>query len=104
MASVQPITPQEVVDKKLESIPDAVIRAFNGLIAKKFNGSSATIKQNEAINAILTEDERIGRQEIFDNHWLYIEDIYRKIGWIVEFDKPGYNESYEAYFVFKKKR
>lgn len=106
MASVQPITPQEVVDKKLESIPDEVILAFNGLIAKKFNGSSATIKQNEAINAILTltEDERIGRQEIFDNHWLDVEDIYRKIGWDVEFDNPGYNESYEAFFVFKKKK
>ncbi len=23
-------------------------------------------------------------------------------GWIVEYDKPGYDESYDAYFVFKK--
>lgn len=104
MATVQPITPHDVVDKKLETLPDAVIRAFNTLIAKKFNGYQSNIKQEEAINAIIAEDETIGRQEIFDNHWLDVEDIYRKIGWDVTFDKTGYNESYSAYYVFKKKK
>jgi hypothetical protein len=40
---------------------------------------------------------------MFNKHWFDIEDIYRKAGWAVEFDKPGYNESYESFFVFKKK-
>lgn len=104
MSTVQPITPHDVVDKKLEILPDAVIRAFNTLIAKKFNGYESTVKQDEAINAIMAEDETISRQEIFDNHWLDVEDIYRKIGWDVTFDKPGYSESYSAYYVFKKKK
>jgi len=104
MATIQPITPQEVVDKKLETLPDAVIRAFNTLIVKKFDGYESTVEQEEVIKAIMAEDETIGRQEIFDNHWLDVEDIYRKIGWNVTFDQPGYNESYNAYFSFKKKK
>ena len=104
MATVQPIAPQDVVDKKLENIPNAVIESFNELIAKKFNGSQSTIKQDEIVKHILSKDGSINRQDIFDNHWLDVEEMYRKIGWDVEFDKPGYNESYEAFFVFKKKK
>jgi len=101
---VEPIRPDEVTEKKITLLPDAVIRAFNTLIAKKFNGYESTVKQDEAINAIMAEDETISRQEIFDNHWLDVEDIYRNIGWEVKFDKPGYSESYSAYYVFKKKK
>jgi hypothetical protein len=31
-----------------------------------------------------------------------VEDVYQKAGWEVEFDKPGYNEDYEANFKFSK--
>ena len=103
MATILPITPQEMGDKKLETIPDAVIQGFNDIIIKKFNGFDSTFKQNEVIIAIQARDPNILRDVIFDNHWLDVEDIYRKIGWVVKFDKPGYNESYDAYFVFKKK-
>lgn len=48
------------------------------------------------------EDPRPSRQFIFDKHWLDIEDTYRKAGWNVEYDKPGYCENYDAYFVFSK--
>ena len=44
------------------------------------------------------------RQELFDNHYLDIEPAYRNAGWKVEFDKPGYNETYDSYFVFSKKK
>lgn len=33
-------------------------------------------------------------------HWLNFEGAYRRAGWKVEFDKPGYNESYPATFKF----
>ncbi len=39
---------------------------------------------------------------VCDNHWLDVEDVYREAGWVVEYDKPGYCESYEATFTFKK--
>jgi hypothetical protein len=41
--------------------------------------------------------------KIFDKHWLDVEDIYRRVGWKVRFDQPGYNEDYKAYFVFTVK-
>lgn len=31
-----------------------------------------------------------------DHGWLDLEDIYRDEGWTVEYDSPGYNETYEA--------
>ena len=40
---------------------------------------------------------------IFSNHWLDVEDIYRKQGWKVVYDSPGYDESYDAYYEFRKK-
>ena len=53
--------------------------------------------------AKLIVQKGLKRQDIFDNHWLDVEDLYRKNGWKVDYDKPGYNESYNAYFVFSAK-
>jgi hypothetical protein len=45
----------------------------------------------------------VSRQEVFDNQWLDIEDIYREAGWKVSYDKPAYNETYKAYFTFSRR-
>lgn len=103
MATIQPIAPHEVVEKKLNQIPDVVIESFNELIAKNFNGRDATITQDEVIERILSKNSKFDRRSIYDNHWLDVEDIYRSIGWNVQYDKPGYNETYRAFFIFKKK-
>ena len=42
------------------------------------------------------------RKEIFDNHLLDFEDVYRDQGWSVMYDSPAYCESYDPYFLFKK--
>lgn len=101
---VKPISPKEATTQKRQDMPDAVIETWNRLIAKKFNGNnSVTIKQNEIV-AALAASNGVDRQTVFDLGWLDIEDLYRSVGWTVEYDKPGYNESYEAFFVFKKKK
>lgn len=102
MSKVQPIKPSEVIRGKEKNLPDAVLEAFNELIAQNFSGRSATIKQDDVV-ALMVE-KGLTPREIFDKHYLDVEDIYRAVGWVVEYDKPGYNESYHAYFVFKKKR
>jgi hypothetical protein len=103
---VEPIKPSQVTDKKQEQIPDFVIEAFNKLIAKGWDGRGSTVNQEEVISLILP---RIGegvpggippRALIFENRWLDIEDVFRKAGWRVEYDKPGYNESYTATWRF----
>jgi len=101
-----PLSPSEVVEAKVSSIPAFVFDAFNAVIAKKFNGNSATVKRDDVIAIILANapdgEVTLTRKKIFDEHWLDVEDAYRKVGWKVTYDKPGHNEDYEAYFVFKK--
>lgn len=104
----QGITPGQVVDAKENQIPDEVFAAFDELIAKNFNQGYATVMQNQVLLLALKKlkaagHRRMTRDLIFENHWLDVETIYRKRGWVVEYDKPGYNETYEASFKFKKK-
>lgn len=101
MTTVAPIRPSDVSTVREASMPSIVFETFNKLIAKNFSGSLATVYQGAVIK-LLTE-QGLSRSDIFANHWLDVEDSYRKAGWVVEYDKPGYNENYEAYFVFKKK-
>jgi len=98
---MKPITPDEVVDLKKKSIPPFVIECINDLIAKKWDGRSAHIKQDEIVRAIMTLG--IERRVIFEDHMLDVESIYEEYGWKVKYDKPGFNETYDAYFIFTKK-
>lgn len=99
---VKPISPQEASQDKLNQIPDTVIEAFNELLSGTPIGGETTIYQNEILD-ILTK-KGLDRATIFSKGWLDVEEIYRKAGWIVEYDKPGYNETYEAHFTFRAKR
>jgi hypothetical protein len=100
--SGRPISPEEAIAKKQQQIPSQVFDAFNELIAENLVGNSAIINQ-ERLLKILTE-KGLNRGEIFQKHWLDVEALYEKEGWTVEYEKPGYNESGEAYFTFTKKR
>lgn len=99
-------TPADVICKRSDYIPDFVFRAFNSLLVEKYRPEETIITQNEAIARILAyaPDEDLNRHIIFEKHWLDIEDSYRKNGWDVEYDKPGYNENYQASFKFKPKQ
>lgn len=103
--AVQPIKPSQVIKAKKDGLPDFVIEAFNGLIAKNFNGSYSTVQQDEVLSVILSKmPEGSTRQQVFDNNWLDVEDIFRKAGWEVNYDKPAYNESHPATFKFQQQR
>lgn len=98
----RPIRPSDVSKVKKSSIPDEVFQAFNELIAEKMRGKSAVVMQNEVIERILKkmEPKECTRAQIFDNGWLDVEADYSRSGWSVDYDKPGYNEMYEAKFTF----
>lgn len=96
-----PIKPKEVQGKKDAALPEEVFEVFNDLITKHWNGSSANFTQDEAVK-IIAHKMGISRQEAFDKRYLDVESAYRKAGWKVVFDKPGYNEDYQANFTFKK--
>jgi hypothetical protein len=98
--SVKPLSP----DSLNIELPDFVITGVNNAILSKFRGGEFTIKQNEIMAEILKcAPANMGRQEIFEKKWLDFEELYRQHGWIVTYDKPGWDESYEAFFVFKPK-
>lgn len=64
------------------------------MIVRKWNGSSASFKQDEIVEVII---EKMGgkfksREELFGNHWLDVEPLYIRAGWFVKFDKPSYFE------------
>lgn len=99
---VKPLKPEEVFDRKLEDIPDAVLEAFNELIARGSGGHQnySVVRQTEVVELIVSKG--IDRKEIFEKGWLDIEEIYRRYGWSVMYDKPGYNETYEPTFTFRR--
>jgi hypothetical protein len=101
------VTPIRPCDVKL-IIPDFVIEAVNKLIQEKWDGDEARVEQFAILNVICSEDPDDGkpsRSEVYDKHWLDIEDTYRKAGWIVTYDQPTYgDEAFEPYFIFKPKK
>ena len=98
-----PISPDEVVETKVATIPPEVFDVWNALIAKKWGASSgrAEIMQKDIVKE-LCEVLKVERNKIFEMHWLDVEDAYRAQGWNVVYDRPGYCESYEASFIFTR--
>lgn len=95
----KPISPKDIINLKEKLIPSDVIDSFNELIAKHFNGNHANFGISEAISLIKS---KMGVQTI-ENNWLAVEDIYRKVGWVVEFDRAGFCEGYESNYTFSLK-
>lgn len=98
----RPITPAEVVAKKTENIPPEVFEVFNDLIAERWDGHRATIYQKDIVARLKAKLPEERRSQIFERHWLDVEPSYRKAGWTVVYDKPGYCETYEPNFTFTK--
>jgi hypothetical protein len=99
---VKPIKPSEVASKKGSDFPDAVFEAFNELIARDFHEGSATVLQSDVVELMIKKG--LKREEIYEHGWLNVEEAYRAAGWGVEYDKPGYNETYRADFTFTARK
>lgn len=100
--SVKPITPSDIPNAKKNIIPDAVFEVVNELIAKNYSGGSSRVTQTDIVNKLAGRG--ISNSQIYSEKYLEIEEIYEQNGWDVEYDGPGYNESYGAYFVFTAKK
>lgn len=98
---IKPISPNEVTKAKAKLVPDEVLEVFNELIAINFDGHSSRVEQ-DAVASLVAMKMNIRRDAVFAQKYLDVEDIYREAGWEVYYDKPGYNETYGAYFRFTK--
>ena len=99
---VKPIRPEEVLSKHQSTIPSLVVETINDMIVKNGRGGSIVLFQDDIVAQLVQKG--LSRGDIFENGWLDIEGLYRSHGWKVEYDKPGYNESYKPKFTFSKKR
>ena len=97
-----PIKPNSVQTAKSASIPEEVYTVFNDLIVENWDGRQAKVLQTDAATRVARALD-IPRDKVFERRLLDVEAAYQKEGWVVSFDKPAYNESYEAFFVFKKR-
>lgn len=97
---MKPLKRKEIKKAKAAAIPDGVIKVFNELLKKNWDGHSAVIKQDEVVKLIVSEMGLDNSNPLFDNHWLDVEDLYRENGWAVNYDKPAYNENYTAFWTF----
>jgi len=93
---IRPITPEEVT----KEIPDFVVEAVNELINEKSGapGRTFTILQDDIKQRVMSKTNIA-----FDFKWLDFEPLYESYGWRVRYDKPAYNEFYDAYFEFRPK-
>ncbi len=89
-----------VAEQKVESFPDAVIEAFNEAIAASYVNGRSSFTVEKVVRLMISKG--LSLPKILDNNWLDIEEIYRKAGWMVEYDQPGFNETYESNFTFSK--
>lgn len=105
---MKPITKEELSKKILHrSFPDFVFKAFNECIEESKIKKSDIVYQDDVLEKMIefatidaVVDGPSTRQQIFDNHWLDVEDHYRQAGWTVTYFKPAYNEDGKAYFTF----
>lgn len=97
--NVKPISPNEV---KANPVPDEVILVWNMLINKYWDGYSSIVMQRDAVSEIASS-LGIQEKEVFANKYLDIDQLYRDVGWKIEYDKPAANEFYPSKFIFKPK-
>ncbi len=103
---IKPITPKECGEQKINVILPEIIQAVNELLLEEYNGQySVNILQKDIVSRYkkIAGENAISSDELYKKHQLDIEEVYRKAGWVVSYDKPAYNENYDAIFTFKSK-
>jgi hypothetical protein len=106
---VKAIKPEEILFKKIETIPDAIMQAVNQLIALKWDGNSAEIKRCEIFERYFeitnSTDSRENRDALLLEHALDFKYAYMKEGWEIRYDYPGMGDfDFEPYYTFKIKK
>lgn len=101
----KPITPNEAKKSTSSAIPSFVIEAFNEMISTRLRRGVARFDLKEVADLAMSKaPPGFERQTLWDRNYMDVEPLFERAGWKVQFDKPGYCESYEAFFVFRAPR
>lgn len=109
MTNIQPFSPAEAKKAKVDSLPKELIQAVNELLAERYKDYGTINIKLKDIKArcrkILGIDEMFSSDDPM-NSWPTgvwdFEPVYERFGWKVSYDKPGFNESYDSFYIFKK--
>ena len=96
------IKPDEIRQAAWKDLDKDVETAVDKLLVKHWDGYEAKFTQEEVLQAVCLA-KNFSRERVYREKLLDFEEAYRAAGWSVFYDKPGYNESYEATFQFKKR-
>lgn len=110
--AVKPVCYEAAKEHYINAFPEAVLTATNNLLKKNFVSPDKSIQFNrqtllKEIYDVIglkkeNESDVYSIQELkMDVKFLNIEDVYNLRGWIVDYDRPAYNESYDGFWVFK---
>lgn len=104
--STKPLRPDEAIALKKGDRPDAIMIAFNQEIAEHIRVSDgrAKVLQKDVIAKIKDALSGMTESDVLDKGWLDVEGEFRKAGWEVKYEKPARDESFDAYYIFEKKR
>lgn len=111
MSDVKPFSPDDARAAKKTVLPKELLQAVNELLAERY-------VDHGAIHITLTELKLRCRKLVGYDEYASIEDptkswpkgvwdfepVYRDAGWKVNYDSPGYNESYEGFYIFERKK
>lgn len=97
-----PLTPQEILENR--EIDHRIIDAVNQILKDKFIGHDLKITLPEIKDKMVSMFGGINFKDLFDRKQFDFEKIYEKYGWKVEFDKPGYSENYDSFYMFRPKK
>lgn len=101
---VKALSKEEVIKNQINKIPEEVIEVVNKLLTEEYdsNKGTASIFQDDILNLLSSpEYGNHSRRDVFDNHWLDFEDIYREKGWKVTYVKATYDDEFATYFKFE---
>lgn len=99
MADVKVLGPTEMIEHWKQALPDAVVETFNELLAKQFNGTSATIKHKDLLSALCAKG--VDTKIVSEQNWLFqTKQLYQDCGWKVKYDSPGWDDNFDSYFQF----
>jgi hypothetical protein len=99
-------SPKDAAEQTVKSthIPQTVIDVVNGLLAANYRIGTITLAQDDIIAALLITHPGMDREDVFKHRWLDFEPLYAANGWDVRYDRPAYNESGTAKFLFTPRK
>jgi hypothetical protein len=104
-------SPAEAKGNKINVVPKELLQAVNELLSERYvDYGEIHIKLKDVkarCKKILGVDEMFSGINPMDSWpegvWDF-EPIYRQAGWKVSYDNPGYNESYDGFYIFNQKK